>query len=231
MFWKEVLGLYETFEEADAAEQDLIRRCYKTDPLCLNENCGGAVSPELCKTGGQRGGNTNKQSGQAYEWGKKYGRIAVESGQLAEARKCIDRDKQRAKASEVGKINGRKAVESGQFKDAQEKGWESTRERHQIKNAEGKSILAVSMGLKGGILPWWNNGQTERRSFDCPGPQFNPGRLPAPESTREAARVMANTKWMDPDHPELGVHNAGVLVRKQRKLGLPSEKENRKKVG
>jgi len=121
MYWKEILGLYETFEEADAAEQALIRPCYKSDPFCLNENCGGAVSPELCRVGGQRGGNTNKKSGQAYEWGKKYGRIAVESGQLAAAREKIDKEKQRKKARESGKINGRKAVESGQFREAQEK--------------------------------------------------------------------------------------------------------------
>jgi hypothetical protein len=56
-------------------------------------------------------------------------------------------------------------------------------------------------------------------------------RARTPESIRKGAIAGANTKWMDPDHPELGVHNAGVLVRKQRKLGLPSEKENRKKVG
>lgn len=52
-----------------------------------------------------------------------------------------------------------------------------------------------------------------------------------PESTRRGGVSSGNSKWMDPDHPELGVHNAGVLARKQRKLGLPSEKANRIKVG
>jgi hypothetical protein len=56
-------------------------------------------------------------------------------------------------------------------------------------------------------------------------------RARTPESIRKGAIAGANTKWMDPDHPELGVHNAGVLVRKQKKLGLPYGKENRKKVG
>jgi hypothetical protein len=44
-------------------------------------------------------------------------------------------------------------------------------------------------------------------------------------------REIALTKWYDPDHPELGEHNAGVLVRKQKKLGYPYGKENRVKVG
>ena len=38
-------------------------------------------------------------------------------------------------------------------------------------------------------------------------------------------------KWCDPTHPELGAHNAGVLVRKQKKLGYPYGKENLTRVG
>lgn len=56
-------------------------------------------------------------------------------------------------------------------------------------------------------------------------------RARTPESIRKGAIAGANTKWMDPDHPEIGVHNAGVLVRKQKQLGLPHGKENRIKVG
>jgi len=197
MYWKEILGLYETFEEADTAEQDLIRPCYKTDPLCLNENCGGAVSPELCRLGGQRGGNKNKQTGQAYEWGRKYGQIAVESGQLAEARKKIDWSTYAERTLEIKKENGRKAVESGQFREAQEKSWESLRKRHEEKDKDGKSILAKqvgsrahtekdedgksvlarSNGKKAGKLPWWNNGSVEKRSYTPPSEDFVRGRL------------------------------------------------------
>jgi hypothetical protein len=42
---------------------------------------------------------------------------------------------------------------------------------------------------------------------------------------------LGNDKYSDPDHPELGAHNAGVLVRKQKKLGYPHGRENRVKVG
>jgi hypothetical protein len=41
---------------------------------------------------------------------------------------------------------------------------------------------------------------------------------------------MNNTFWEDPDHPELGQHRSGLLVRKQKKLGYPHGKENRVRV-
>ena len=40
-----------------------------------------------------------------------------------------------------------------------------------------------------------------------------------------------NGKWMDPNHPELGVHNAGNLSKRQKSRGLPHGKENRVRVG
>jgi hypothetical protein len=39
--------------------------------------------------------------------------------------------------------------------------------------------------------------------------------------------LMNNTFWIDPDHPELGVCRAGLLVRLQKKYGYPHSKENR----
>ena len=56
-------------------------------------------------------------------------------------------------------------------------------------------------------------------------------RARTPESVRKGGVAAGNTLYADPDHPELGHHNAGVLVRKQRKLGYPSEKENRRRIG
>ena len=40
-----------------------------------------------------------------------------------------------------------------------------------------------------------------------------------------------NIQFEDPDHPEIGRHNAGNLVKKQKALGFPHGKENRRKVG
>jgi hypothetical protein len=44
-------------------------------------------------------------------------------------------------------------------------------------------------------------------------------------------REIGTDKWFDLYHPELGQHNAGVLVRKQKKMGYPHGKENRSRVG
>lgn len=46
----------------------------------------------------------------------------------------------------------------------------------------------------------------------------------------ENLQAMNNTFWIDPDHPELGQHRAGLLVRKQKKLGYPHTKQNRIQV-
>jgi hypothetical protein len=43
-------------------------------------------------------------------------------------------------------------------------------------------------------------------------------------------QLINNTLWVDPDHPELGHHRAGHLVRKQKKMGYPYNKENRVQV-
>lgn len=202
MYWKEVINFYETFEEADKAEQELIRPCYKTDPLCLNENCGGAVSPELCKVGGIRGGATNKASGQAYEWGKRYGRVAAESGQLAQAREKIDKEKQRKAVKESGKRTGKMAVESGQLREAHAKAMEALKELHSVKDEKGRSVLAVEIGKKAhqrkdengksvlavlngkkaGKLPWWYNPVTgeRKRQYDSPGKGWEKRRGPKP---------------------------------------------------
>lgn len=217
MYWKEVLGLYETFEEADAAEQALIQPCYKTDALCLNENCGGAVSPELCRLGGQRGGNKNKETGQAYEWGKKYGRIAVESGQLAEARKNINWDTYAERTLSVKKENGRRAVESGQFREAQEKSWESTRKRHADKDQNGKSILAKRM-----------REEARQKQIGI----FDPSRQEEYKQKRsQGGEKAAAQKWVDPKHPELGERSAAVLTQMQKRRGYPHGKENRVRIG
>jgi hypothetical protein len=46
---------------------------------------------------------------------------------------------------------------------------------------------------------------------------------------RDGQRINAQ-KWEDPDHPELGIHNPGNLVKVQRARGYPHGPENRRKV-
>jgi len=56
------------------------------------------------------------------------------------------------------------------------------------------------------------------------------------ERERRAAHMTSVNQRMnkelyeDPDHPEIGLHNAGNLVKNQKRLGLPHEKANRRKV-
>ncbi len=51
------------------------------------------------------------------------------------------------------------------------------------------------------------------------------------EKNPDHQRTISLQKWTDPDHPELGQHNSGNLVKKQKALGYPHGKENRVKVG
>jgi hypothetical protein len=51
--------------------------------------------------------------------------------------------------------------------------------------------------------------------------------LKNPDHQREVSLQL----WEDPQHPELGRHNAGNLVKKQKSKGYPHGKENRRRVG
>ena len=51
-----------------------------------------------------------------------------------------------------------------------------------------------------------------------------------PEHQSKAGKKAASLKFMDPDHPELGIHNAGNLAQIQKKWGYPSKPENRRRV-
>jgi group I intron endonuclease len=52
----------------------------------------------------------------------------------------------------------------------------------------------------------------------------------SPEIRAKMSQSAKANKYRDPDHPELGVHNAGNLVIKQKSLGYPHGKENRVRV-
>lgn len=49
------------------------------------------------------------------------------------------------------------------------------------------------------------------------------------ETGLKAADSLHKSKWMDPDHPELGCHHVQTLKRLQKERGYPSEKTNRVK--
>ena len=60
------------------------------------------------------------------------------------------------------------------------------------------------------------------------------GAIPFEERSQRSKETVKKTnfsKWADPNHPEIGTHNPGNLVKLQKKLGLPHGKENRARVG
>ena len=52
----------------------------------------------------------------------------------------------------------------------------------------------------------------------------------APEYKGKGAKKTNSIFWEDPDHPELGILQAGPLVRRQKAKGFPHGKENRRRV-
>jgi hypothetical protein len=65
-------------------------------------------------------------------------------------------------------------------------------------------------------ITWWNNGIENKKSKVSPGTGWEAGRL--------------FPVYEDPKHPEIGRHNAGNLVKAQKKAGLPHGKEYRREV-
>jgi hypothetical protein len=47
---------------------------------------------------------------------------------------------------------------------------------------------------------------------------------------KKVGKITSSQLWEDPDHPELGTHNAGNLVRIQKSKSLPHGKENRRRI-
>jgi len=80
---------------------------------------------------------------------------------------------------------------------------------HKEKNEQGKSIAAV----KAAEITHSQKDELGRSIAGVRG-----------------AATTHSTKWEDPDHPELGHKPPGVLAQLQRRLGLPSGPENRRRV-
>ena len=80
---------------------------------------------------------------------------------------------------------------------------------HQVKDESGRSLHAVKMNEKA-------HAQKDEKGKSVKG-------------IRDGQRLNSQ-KWEDPEHPELGSHNAGNLVKVQRAHGYPYGPENRRKV-
>jgi hypothetical protein len=120
-FTKELIQVFESWEQASEAEVKLIREVFKKDPFCLNRNCAGSFHPDSSKLGGSKkdseqrqkdsskGGQTSRNKGRGM-FNSEY----IESGSFVEDRR---------KAGSVGgKVSGRKNVESGHMGQIQSLG-------------------------------------------------------------------------------------------------------------
>lgn len=121
-----------------------------------------------------------------------------------------------------GVLSGNLAVESGQLEKARSCiDYDSMRpemeERGRLMGEANKGKIAITDGITTKMIPegqeipeGWNKGDSGYK--------------------RKGAVKASFLVWEDPDHPEIGQHNAGNLVKRQKSLGLPHSKENRRQV-
>ena len=204
----------EGYREGKLVEDRLIRPDLN-NPLCLNENVGGQYSLEAAALGAyavHREKDENGKSKHAVRAGRN--RAAITNSVKDADGKCVAGKKLAAKTHAQRDENGKSIVamklhaekdENGKSKHAVRNGHKSLGER----NEDGKSIQSLKMNS---IL---HSVKDEKgRSVHA----------------MKNVKNIIEQKWEDPDHPELGVRNAGPLARMQKARGLPHGPENRRRV-
>lgn len=212
MYWKEVTGMFGSQKEVSFAEQENIRPVFRTDPFCLNTNCGGLISPERALAGSLKGGKTTgtrckmNKTGICDPANQEKGRVTARKRSVGFFDANFQQSEQMKKMRQLsGEKSGKIAVESGQLAKAREK--IDPEKRREACRQTALKLHAEGKGL---------------------------GSIPFEERSQRAKDVVKKTnasKWVDPDHPELGAHNPGNLVKLQRKMGYPSGKENKVRLG
>ena len=105
----------EGYKEAREFENSLIKPVYNTDPLCLNEHCGGMLSLDVCIKGGKKAGQKSYELGigvhgispeEQLENAKKGGQKAKELGVGIHARTKEQMTKDGKKGAQTNKENG-----------------------------------------------------------------------------------------------------------------------------
>jgi hypothetical protein len=212
MHWKEITGLYETIGEVTFAEQKAIRPVFNSDPYCLNANCNGIPTPEQARVGARKAG-------------KKAGARARE----LKINVCdpVNQEKGRQAAKERG---------SG-FYDSdfqQSEMMQEIRRQNGVKTGKAAAMNGQLAAAREKIDPVKRRILARERALRLEAEGRGLGSIPYEERaarSRVNGKVVGKSKWIDPEHPELGAHNPGNLAKIQRKHGYPSEKGNRKKIG
>lgn len=225
---KQILELFpyteEGWRDANLIEDRLI--CPDlNNPLCLNESCGPKSSIRVRKQAGKIGGDTTRSRnvgvcGRSLEKMQEDGR---KGGSISGAQSFANgtgifamSPSERAEASRKGGITSlernRKnktslhGLSSDQLSVYGRRGGLS---RHEEKDNDGKSITAKGMNARSNEVKDENG-----KSVNA----VNRG------------RIASRTKYIDPNHPELGAHRACNLVLMQKKRGYPHGPENRVKL-
>jgi len=208
MHWKEITGLHNTLEEVTFAEQEAIRPVFNTDPYCLNANCNGIIPSELARKGALKAGKKAGQRSKELKVNVCDPENQEKGRRTARERRSgfFDADFQRSEMmQEVRRQNGVKVSQTPEAMERLAKAREKVDPVKRRKLARERALKLESEGRGLGSIPF------EERSA----------------RTREVMSVM----WMDPDHPELGRHNASTLTKKQKKMGYPYGKNHRVRVG
>jgi hypothetical protein len=212
MHWKEITGLHETIEQVTFAEQEAIRPVFSTDPYCLNANCNGIPTREQAVKGARKAG-------------KKAGARAKE----LKLNVCdpVNQEKGRQTARERG--SGFYNPEFQQSEMMQE-----VRRQNGIKVSQTPEAALRLAAAREKIDPVKRSILARERALRLEAEGRGLGSIPYEERAARSSingKVVCSSKWMDPDHPEIGTHNPGNLAKIQRKLGYPHGKENRVRVG
>jgi hypothetical protein len=165
--------------EANLVEDQIIRPDLN-NPLCLNEGCGGRVSREAL----QRGGYKMKGVPKTQEHKDKIGR--GNKGKKRSPEYCealsernkgrILTEEQKIKQSESIKrfFNENPEVRARITEKAKERKWFHNpltgETRHSTETPGGGWEPGRPISYLG--APWWTNGKENRRSFECPGPDW-----------------------------------------------------------
>jgi hypothetical protein len=230
-FEVQILEWFVTREEAEKAEDRLIK-WFWDDPNCLNEHYGSHFSQEGCR----RGVQTQKEAGMGIfgehqPWRAEASSKAVEK-MKSEGTGLFDVEVKRLGGIAAGKAN----VESGHIQGLGRVQGAKMRDSGALakisrnRPEELKQRLGREMGKKYGS----SNGKrniNKLRAAATTETCAQGGRTQGGINSKSGhMRRIQKTLFMDPDHPELGIHNAGNLVRKQKARGYPYGKENRVKV-
>ena len=176
------------------------------------------------------------------EYAHKGGQKALEEGKGIHGRTPEQRHQDAVKAGNSGGWKKSQAKRKGIFGDRSE--WVDTYvecgRRNLARAVEENPNLLREAGLRGAQVAMErgvgiHDPENRRRGGETAGriavESGQLARVRTPESVLKGAIAGANTMWIDPNHPELGVHNAGVLARLQRKHGYPSDKNTRTRIG